>query len=242
MDTINGHWTAAYLILHRNLKLHTLYYRKFHFLLLCITGGKKKQQQTPWAHYILEPEKTVMQGVHLAFQLRMDLPWWSVSVTTAAMHSALEAVQSLCPNSFNNTNIYFSKHSAGSSFRFTILCNLNRALWYQQGHWCHVPMTWSSERWHTSSSSTVGSGDSQREEDTVHFFSPRRLLIWLYSLRTLAPSHCSNDKLRMSVKMAQALRAGRSLRSLCKKWQRCIKRQLMTPAGKTWMGNFPSSP
>lgn len=154
---------------------------------------KKKQQQPPWAHYILGPEKTVRQGLHLAFQLGMDLPWWSVSVTTAAMHSALEAVQSLWPaiNSFNNTNIHFSKHSAGSSFRFTILCNLNRALWYQQGHWCHVPMTWSSERWHTCSSSTVSSGDSQREEDTVPFFSPRRLLICLYSLCTLAPSHCS---------------------------------------------------
>ena len=46
MDTINGHWTAAYLILHRNLKLHTLYYRKFHLLPLCTTGKKKKKKHS----------------------------------------------------------------------------------------------------------------------------------------------------------------------------------------------------
>lgn len=73
------------------------------------------------------------QGLHLAFQLGMDLPWWSVSITTTVVHSALEAAQSLWPaiNSFNKTNIYFSKRSAVSSFMFTIWCNLNRALWYQ---------------------------------------------------------------------------------------------------------------
>ena len=36
---------------------------------------KEEQQPPPWAHYILGPEKTVRQGLHLAFQLGMDLPW-----------------------------------------------------------------------------------------------------------------------------------------------------------------------
>ena len=36
-------------------------------------------------------------------------------------------------NSFNNTNIYFSKHSVVSSFKFIISCNLNKDLSYWPG-------------------------------------------------------------------------------------------------------------